>query len=259
MADILRAAFAGSFYPVNRMELLDMVTGFLDTGVSPVAHSPGMVVPHAGYIYSGRTAGLGFSHAPDSVKTVVVCAPSHRYPFNGAAVLQVDGVETPLGVCSVNREAADALAESTSAIVLHEHSFEVMVPFIQLRWPEAEVVPLITGIGVNCARLAEKVMDTAENAYFIASSDLSHFHPLETAEKLDRKAIDGFLTMNPALFERSLSEGAEACGRDPVLTLMHLGALKGCTRAMEISYSTSADAGAGTEEVVGYFAGMVTE
>lgn len=258
MADVLRTAFAGSFFPGDPRELAEMVDGFLNCGAEPHGNAAGMVVPHAGYIYSGKTAGYGFASAPDGVSTVVVCAPSHRYPLMEAAVFDIQGVQTPLGVCPVNGEAAGELARSLDTVVFNEHSFEVMVPFIQRRWPDAEIVPVILGMSPDCPEIARLIEAAAPGSFFVASSDLSHFHPLSAARELDRMAIEGFLSLSPEVFRRALQSGGEACGRYPILTLLHLAALRKATRALELHYSTSADAGAGTDEVVGYFSGLVT-
>lgn len=258
MADILRSTFAGTFYPSEAKTLEDMVGGFLSCGVEPREDTIGIVVPHAGYVYSGRTAGYGFASAPDNVSTVVVCAPSHRFPLLSATVFDIDGVETPLGVCPVNRRITGRLAEEIDSVVFNEHSFEVMIPFIQERWPRAEIVPIILGASPDTAEIAELVERHAPDALFVASTDLSHFHPLERARELDDSAIQGFLSLSPEEFTKRLQQGAEACGRFPVLTLLHLAVSKGAAAAEKLHYSTSADAGAGTQQVVGYFSGRVT-
>ncbi len=258
MADLLRSAFAGTFYPAEADTLEDMVRGFLSCGVEPREDTLGIVVPHAGYVYSGKTAGYGFASAPDNVGTVVVCAPSHRFPLLSATVFDIDGVETPLGVAPVNRRITGKLAEEIDSVVFNEHSFEVIVPFIQIRWPEAEIVPIILGASPDTGEIAELVERYAPDALFVASSDLSHFHPLSRARELDDSAIRGFLSLSPEEFSSRLHRGAEACGRYPLLTLLHLARSRAATGAEKLHYSTSADAGAGTHEVVGYFAGRVT-
>jgi AmmeMemoRadiSam system protein B len=251
----LKPAFAGSFYSADPQKLEAQVRSFLDNGCAPLPNAVGMVVPHAGYIYSGKTAGFGFASAPDFVSTVVVCAPSHRFPFKGEIVFDVDFVETPLGKCKVNRKVTAALAGEMGSHVFHEHSFEVMVPFIQVRWPDAEIVPIILGAGPDCAGTASLILKYAPDAFMIASSDLSHFHRLEAAKKLDRQVIDAFLTLSPG----KLTENLEACGLSAIRTLLHLARLRKAGKAVELHYSTSADAGAGHDEVVGYFSGMVTK
>ncbi len=226
----------------------------LDNRCEPLENAVGMVVPHAGYIYSGKTAGYGFASAPDSVSTVVILAPSHRFPFRGETVFDADFAETPLGMCPINRAVTSGMASEMETIVFPEHSFEVMVPFIQVRWPDAEIVPVILGIEPDCRRTAWLIQKYAPDAFIVASSDLSHFYPLATAEKLDRQTIDAFLALSP---ER-ITDSIEACGRSAIRTLLHVAVLRKAKKAVELHYSTSADAGAGTEEVVGYFSGMVT-
>lgn len=257
MAEILSSAFSGSFYPGNRDDLLFTVKKLLNRECSQYSSAIGAVIPHAGYIYSGRTAGLGFASAPDIVENVVVCAPSHRYPLKNATVFDVDGIETPLGICPVNRELTGALSEDLGCELFYEHSFEVMVPFIQVRWPEAEIVPLILGASPDCTGIAELIETVSPDSFFIGSSDLSHFHPLEDALELDERIITSFLSLDPAKFIRALEEGGEACGRYPILTLLHLASMKGAEKAVKLDHSTSADSGAGRDDVVGYFSGMV--
>ena len=251
--DTLAPVFAGSFYPADPVELESMVRQLLDTGCEPRSDAVGMVVPHAGYVYSGKTAGHGFASAPDLVTTVVVIAPSHRYPLTGETVFDIDGIETPLGACPVNRKVTGDLACSMGAAVFSEHSLEVMIPFIQIRWPDAEIVPVVLGMRPDCRRTAELIQKYAPDAFIVASSDLSHFHPLAVAEKLDRQVMDAFLSLSPA----AITDDLEACGRAAIRTLLYIAELRNAKKAVELHYSTSADGGAGTDEVVGYFSGMV--
>ncbi len=253
MADVIKPAFAGSFYPATPEKLNAMIHELLPDDCEPFTEAIGMVVPHAGYIYSGRTAGYGFASAPDNISTIVVCAPSHRYPVSGETVFDVDFLETPLGLCPVNREVTRALAEQMESIVFNEHSLEVIIPFVQIKWPDAMIVPIVLGMEPNCQKVAELIYKHAPDSFLIASSDLSHFHPLNEAEKLDRMVINAFLSLSP----EQIGENLEACGRSAFKTLLYFAALKRAERAVELDYSTSADAGAGTEEVVGYFSGMV--
>jgi AmmeMemoRadiSam system protein B len=250
---VFEAAFAGSFYPAGAVELETAVEGFLCNGCEPVAGGLGMVVPHAGYMYSGRTAGCGFASAPDGVSTVVIIAPSHRYPLGGATVFDTDFLRTPLGKCPVDRVVTRSLALEIDAVVFNEHSLEVMIPFVQVRWPEAKVVPIILGSRPDSRKVAELVQHFAPDAFVVASSDLSHFYPLQTARKLDRQVIEAFLSLSPCI----ITDKTQACGRWAIQTLLFIAGMKGDCRAVELDYTTSADAGAGTDEVVGYFAGMV--
>ena len=253
MDSVLKPGFAGSFYPADSSGLRVMVSDLLDNSCEPRAEAMGMVVPHAGYVYSGITAGYGFASAPDNISTVVIVAPSHRFPFQGETVFDIDFLETPLGKCRVNRQVTGKLAVEMETVVFNEHSLEVMIPFIQIRWPDATIVPIVLGSEPDCSRLAGLLQSYAPDAFIVASSDLSHFYPLDLARKLDRQVIDAFLTLSP---ER-ITDTLEACGKAAIRTLMYIAALRKAQSAVELHYSTSADAGAGEEEVVGYFSGMV--
>jgi len=251
---VLKSRFAGSFYPAGTEELRVFVKRLLCNECRPVENAVGMVVPHAGYTYSGRTAGRGFASAPDDVSTVVVVAPSHRYPLSGETVFEVDFIETPLGMCPVNTVATSAIASEMGSVVFSEHSLEVMIPFIQVKWPGADVVPIVLGSEPDCRKTAELIQRCVPDAFVVASSDLSHFYPLQVAAELDRQVIDAFISLSPD----RITDNIQACGRWAVKTLLFIAELRWAKNAIEIDYSTSADAGAGTDEVVGYFSGMVT-
>jgi hypothetical protein len=101
------------------------------------------------------------------------------------------------------------------------------------------------------------LFDEAPDAFFVASSDLSHYHDLATAAKLDSMVRKAFLSLSPEALQNALSKGGEACGRAAMMTLLYFAGLAGGNGAIEIDYSTSADAGAGEKQVVGYFSGMI--
>ncbi len=253
MDNVLKPGFAGSFYPADPVTLKATVHQMLDNSCKPVKSAIGMVVPHAGYVYSGRTAGFGFATAPDKVSTVVIIAPSHRFLFNGETVFNRKFMETPLGLCSVNMEIASELAGEMKTVVFNEHSLEVMIPFIQIRWPDADIVPVVLGVEPDCRKTAELIQQYAPDSFIIASSDLSHFYPLAVAKKLDRVVMDAFLSLSP----EKITDSLDACGRTAIRTLLYIAELRKAEKAIELHYSTSADAGAGDDQVVGYFSGMV--
>lgn len=253
MDNVLQPGFAGSFYPADPVTLETTVNQMLDNSCEPVKSAVGMVVPHAGYVYSGRTAGFGFATAPDTVSTVVIIAPSHRFQFSGETVFNREFLETPLGMCPVNMEVAGKLAGEMKTDVFNEHSLEVMIPFIQIRWPDAEIVPVVLGVEPDCRKTAELLQQYAPDSFIIASSDLSHFYPLAVANKLDRVVMDAFLSLSP----EKITDNLHACGRTAIRTLLYIAELRKAEKAIELHYSTSADAGAGNDQVVGYFSGMV--
>ena len=259
MDTVLEPSFAGSFYPSDP-HLLSELVGKLTGPAMPLPGAVGMVVPHAGMVYSGRTAGRAYARAPRDVSRVVLCAPSHRAFVRGAVMLDAGELGTPLGNVRVDRQAFAVLRKrGVGAAVMAEHSIEVQLPFMLATWPGASVIPVVTVSDDPSflSDLAGVLYEEAPDAFFVASSDLSHYHSLARALKLDSMVRKAFLTLSPDALQDALSRGGEACGRAAMVTLMHFAALAGGSRAVEIDYSTSADAGAGEKQVVGYLSAMI--
>ena len=142
-----------------------------------------------------------------------------------------------------------------------EHSAEVQLPFIQVRWPDSSIIVILQGsVSADYSKQLAEIISEAvrgfDNTLVIASSDLSHYHSLAAAEKMDMKIIDAFVSGNPSNMEEALAEGAEACGTGPILTLMNYAAILKQTRFGRIMWETSAAAGGDSRSVVGYFAGF---
>ncbi len=256
---------AGMFYPSDRKHLSSMITGFMSSKRrEPDSSITGLVSPHAGYVYSGAVAGAAFATAPAIVSTVIILAPTHSYPIHGASVYSGEGYLTPLGLAVVDSEISTDLLDSglsfQPAAHRREHSAEVQVPFIQTKWPDASIVVILQGsvfegYSRTLAENLQRVLKKRENILIVASSDLSHYHPFEEAEQMDRKVIDAFTSGNPDNLNAVLSSGNEACGGGPMLTLMHYSVLNGSKEFGEIMWDTSATASGDRSSVVGYFAG----
>jgi hypothetical protein len=261
---------AGMFYPDDPGELRRTVAGYIEeSGEEPDDAVRGIVSPHAGYVYSGPVAGAAFAAAGDDVRRVVIIAPSHRYPVYGSSVLDARGFRTPLGVADIDRETVSALLESGFSFEPRahssEHSTEVQIPFVQVRWPKAQVVVIIQGevSSEHSHRLAGALADLIDDGgdtLMVASSDMSHYHPVDQAKELDRRVADAFLSADPERLVSVLRKGSgEACGAGPILTLLSWARRMGYTGTRELAYDTSATASGDRSAVVGYFAGALTE
>ncbi len=260
---------AGMFYPSDGEHLSSMITDFMSSsGREPDSSITGLVSPHAGYVYSGAVAGAAFASAPVIVSTVIILAPTHSYPVHGASVYKGEGYLTPLGVAAIDTEITTDLLNSglsfQPAAHRGEHSAEVQIPFIQTKWPDASIVVILQGsvFDRHSRTLAENLRDVLknrENILIVASSDLSHYHPCDEAEQMDRKVIDAFVSGDPNNLNAVLSSGFEACGGGPMLTLMHYSMLTGSDRFGEIMWDTSATASGDRSSVVGYFAGYTAK
>lgn len=263
---IRRPAVAGMFYPARADDLERTVRGFISgSGRSPESGVAGIVSPHAGYVYSGAMAGAAFATAPDPVSCVVIVAPPHRYPVSGGSVFDGEGYSTPLGVAPVNREVTGALLGSGLSFQpqahAEEHSAEVQIPFVQVRWPDASIAVVLQGSDSPSftKELAEAIHAAVRGEprpLVVASSDLSHYHSQSIARQKDSLVISAFLSGEPVRLREAAAAGGEACGMGPIGTLMEYARARGCTRFEEIGWTTSAETSGDSSSVVGYFAGF---
>jgi AmmeMemoRadiSam system protein B/AmmeMemoRadiSam system protein A len=213
-----------------------------------------LVCPHAGYRYSGPIAASGFKQlAGQKFERVVVMAPSHHVRFNGVAIPDVDALRTPIGkipMSAVARQLATARPFIIdSAPHAKEHALEVELPFLQRVLSHFELVPLVFG-EVDEARVAQRLNALVDaDTFFVASSDLSHYFPYEKAKELDKVTVDAILKLD---VEAMASQG-QACGKSPVLALMHLARLRGWKTAL-LDYRNSGDTAGDRSRVVGYSA-----
>lgn len=280
------------FYPRHPETLAKMVDGFLaEVEPEPVKNLRGLVCPHAGYEFSGKTAAFGYKLLSGrEIRTAIVMAPSHYADFKGASIADVDAYETPLGMIPLSPQAAK-LAETDPFVAnppckvrrpdwwkiapkelppfgedtphSWEHAVEVQLPFLQRTLKDFRLVPIVFSQQVDAeaaARALEKFVD--EKTILVASSDLSHVdhsryslygvpNPYETAKRLDRTCVEAICSLKTGAMARQ-----EACGRLPVLTLMHIARHKGW-KAKLLDYRNTGDVSGDKDRsarVVGYAA-----
>ncbi|MBL7160778.1 MAG: AmmeMemoRadiSam system protein B [Candidatus Aenigmarchaeota archaeon] len=247
---VIKPAVSGSFYPDDPGQLGSMIDGFLAEASPAEAKPRAIVVPHAGYIYSGSTAAHGFKALQGhDYETVIVIGSSHHYAFDGVAVPNSTHYRTPLGDVAISGRAAelvDGFIFRSNDVFEPEHSIEVEIPFLQSVLGDFEIIPILVS-RVDPQTLASKLLPLIdENTLVVASSDLSHYYPYEEAVSLDSNCIEGI----PALdFERF--ESCECCGRIPVLTVMLIAEEHGWVGGL-LDYRNSGDTAGTKEAVVGY-------
>jgi len=254
---IREPAVAGGFYPAQPQALRREVEGYLDQADSAVDGTlRALIAPHAGYVYCGSVAGQAFARlrglSPETRWRVLHVGPSHHMPFAGVAASPDSAWRTPLGDTPV--ELPPELSESQFIVAdarphAPEHCLEVQLPFLQCALADFALTPLLTG-KVNAAAFAVELaplMD--ERTLFVASTDLSHFHPDRQARQLDSTSTD---TIN-ALDVDGFAHHGDACGKAAVLVLLHLARALGW-RPWQLSYATSAEAFGDNSQVVGYSA-----
>ncbi len=259
-------AVAGQFYPGTAREL-DRVVRLYTRDTAEKLRARGIVVPHAGYVYSAGVAGEVFSSVDIPERNIIFC-PNHTGVGGTAAVMSRGTWRMPWGEVPIDEELAGRLlAESPlfsedASAHRGEHSLEVQLPFLR-RFREAfRFVPVALGhLSLpDCRMLGEAVARVAakepQPPLLIASSDMSHYEPDALARKKDGAAIDRMLALDPEGLHRVVrSERISMCGVNPATVVLFASLALGATSALLIKYSTSGDVSGDREQVVGY-AGM---
>jgi len=264
--------FSGLFYPSRAEELRQMVNSFLDKA-SPAkveGQLSGIIVPHAGYIYSGATAGLAYSLLRGrKIGTVILLGQSHRARFTGAIIDDRDAWKTPLGSINLNKELFSRLYKKSCFHVNRfwmdeEHSLEVQVPFLQVVAETSKIFPILVGDAEadNIKKIAaelNEVIGNRQDTIIVISTDMSHYHPLEVATKIDWVCLRLLENRDiKGLREQLEKRQVELCGEAAVLTLLSLLSSRENWNIQVLGYSTSAQASGDKSRVVGYGALAVT-
>jgi len=257
MNPIRPAAVAGVFYPGAAQELAREVAGLLaaarrETAAQAVPKA--IVVPHAGYIYSGPVAASVYAQlapARAQIRRVVLLGPTHRVAVRGLALPAATGFATPLGEVEIDRPAVAALSgmpqvtESAAAHAL-EHSLEVQLPFLQTVLEQFTLLPLAVGDASpeEVAQVLDKLWGGPETL-IVVSSDLSHYLAYRDAQDADRTTADAILSLSTDIGHD------QACGATPLTGLM-LAARRRGLRPSLVDLRNSGDTAGDTSRVVGY-------
>jgi AmmeMemoRadiSam system protein B len=262
MTRIREAAVAGSFYPADPGALRATVLRLLDQ--APAAEGPApeaLVVPHAGYIYSGPVAATAYARVRpyrDRYRRVVLLGPAHSVAFEGLALSAAGAFRTPLGEVAVDRAAGDALdhpdVRSFDAAHAPEHSLEVQLPFLQCVLDSFDLVPLVVGQALpgTVAEVIEQLWDGPETL-IVVSTDLSHYHAYDAARRRDFRTCRAVESLD----HREIGH-SDACGATPLRGLLVAARRRGL-QAVTLDLRNSGDTAAGRDRVVGYGAWMLVE
>ncbi len=244
---IREAAVSGIFYPADPVELRKQIEGFLAKAVTPNGPSPkAIIVPHAGYIYSGAVAASAYVWLkPAGTTRVVLLGPSHRVAFLGLAATGAEAYESPLGNIPLELPPADLPLNETAHKL--EHSLEVQLPFLQVILDEFTLLPLVVG-DASTAEVSKTLTSLwgGPETLIVISTDLSHYHDSRTARKMDQATSDAILALDPD----GLGSDS-ACGRVPVGGLLHLARQKELT-IEQVDLRNSGDTAGPKDQVVGY-------
>ena len=274
-------AVAGQFYPDGPEALRAAVQAFLRDAVPRAGKKPiALVVPHAGYVFSGQIAADGFKQAEGgSYEVVVILGTNHTAPdFRKISVYNGRGFRTPLGVAEIDREIAAALLKADADCVADErvhakeHSIEVELPFVQVLFPGTRIVPVIVGSpdAALCARFGEALAKVLKNrrALIVASSDLSHYPAASAAEGLDREVLAAVASLDGERVRSTIEAHMRrpvanlvtaACGEAPILAAIEAAKRLGAKGGRVVSYANSGQTALGEQSrVVGYGAVVMT-
>lgn len=261
MSTVRKPAVAGLFYPDDpqalKAQLRELFAGVVDAdGPPPKA----IIAPHAGYVYSGGIAASAYARlrsVRDRIRRVVLLGPAHRVGFRGLASSTAEYFETPFGRIPIDAEAMASIADLPQVVArddahFEEHSLEVHLPFLQMLFDDFKLVPLVVG-EASAAEVGE-VLDRlwgGPETLIVISSDLSHYHPYTTAQRLDRATSEAIERLR---YEELDYESA--CGRVPVSGLLHVARHRGLT-VQTIDLRNSGDTAGPRDQVVGYGAYLI--
>lgn len=281
------AQFAGQFYPGNKTELTHQLKSFFKAAKTVGINSDknqylqAIIVPHAGYVFSGQVAASAFVKIPEKAdyKRIFVLAPSHRYSFNGAAVYCHGNYKTPLGEIQVDTSLSLELVNNSAWFFNHpdahenEHSLEVQLPFLQHKLgTHFTLMPIIMGTQDPeiCKKIAEELKPwfTSENLWVI-STDFSHYPDYEDACKVDELTASAICSNQPEKLQSVIKENRKLnisnlatslCGWGSVLALLYLTENRGYAFE-KIFYQNSGDSKkyGSKNRVVGYWSIAVYE
>lgn len=252
-------AVAGRFYPADPDTLRATVDALLAEAPEPPPDAPvprAVIVPHAGYVYSGSTAALAYARIArgrGTIRRVVVVGPTHRVPVRGVALPGADVFRTPLGEVTVPHAwAQERLSDVPAACVepeTHrlEHSVEVQLPFLQRVLDDVDVVPLLAGdaLGEEVADVLEALWD--DGTLVVISSDLSHYRSYDDARRVDAGTIAQIAALDAPV------DHVQACGATPVNGLLVAARRRGL-RPTLLGACSSGDTAGDRSRVVGYCA-----
>lgn len=265
---IRKPAVAGQFYPRSRAELEKMVSDLM-VPAAEREKALGIIAPHAGYIYSGKGAGIIYSRVEVPAAVVVLC-PNHRGLGEEVAIMSEGAWQMPFGEVALESKLAGKIKKLCPLVKedhwahSQEHSLEVQLPFLQRARPDFKLVPIsLSRVSLpQCRELGEAIAaaitESRTPALVVASSDMTHFQSADTAKQKDELALQCVRELNPeALYETVLKHKISMCGFIPATVMLYAAKKLGATSARVVDYRNSGDVTGDYSDVVAYAAVMV--
>lgn len=272
-ATIREPAVSGQFYPSDTTKLRQMIAADLANATDLPAidgHIIALLVPHAGYIYSGPVAAYSYRLLEHShYNKVIICGPSHRYPFIGLSVYGPDiAWRMPFGQVSCNSSLCKQLVDKHAgldvipAAHLQEHSIEVQLPFLQTVLKDFSLVPIVMGnqdhATIKTLSDALSALPFDDSTVMIASSDWQHYKPASEGWKFDSLGLDCIQKLDLDRLEKYLAEDrTQMCGGGPAVAIFRAALAKGANRVKILKYGDSGDITGDKSSVVSYVAAVL--
>ena len=264
---IRQPVVAGQFYPDSPSQLKEMIQGMVDEKAEK-EEVIGLISPHAGYIFSGPVAGATISRIKFK-DTFIIIGPNHTGMGKPLSIMTEGIWKTPLGEVEIDSELAKQILATSSYLEedygahQHEHSIEVQIPFLQYFKTDFRLVPIILSYSSGATykeigkELAKAIKDLNKEVVIIASSDMTHYEPHESAQWKDAQAIEAMLELNEdELLKRVDELRISMCGYAPAVSLISAAKELGAKGAELVRYQTSGDTTGDYSSVVGY-AGII--
>ena len=262
---VRQPAVAGQFYPGNAERLAKDLSHYIGNPPDTRQRVLGIMVPHAGYVYSGAVAGAVYGNIEIPRIAIILC-PNHHGIGAVAALSPAAGWQTPLGTVPVATDLSRQILAAAPELIafdalahLYEHSLEVQLPFLQTLRPDVKIVPLSIGFGdyERCRRvgeaLAQVVASSGESILIVASSDMTHYESAAEAKQKDSLAIERICDLDPVgLLSTCRSHGITMCGVVPATIMLIAAKLLGASSAVLTRYATSGDVTGDFRQVVAY-------
>jgi len=276
--NIRQPGVAGGFYPADPKALSAMIDDMLAHASPPPTSDPilAVVAPHAGYQFSGPVAAYTYAALKGrKFSRVVVIAPSHYEAFDFTSVYEGDGYATPLGTVRIDHDFSTQLAKMSPTIKLStrghtptkegaEHALEVQLPWLQTVLGDFQLVAIVMGnqsyensraLGVALSKMIK-----GGDTLIVASSDLSHYHVYDDAEKIDHKTLNALQVWDYFSMSRNFEARVwEACGGAPIVAAMIAAERMGANEARVLKYANSGDTTGDHSRVVGYSAELLVK
>lgn len=261
MPAIRPPAVAGMFYPAVASTLARDVRAMLDAARPSAFRPKALIIPHAGYIYSGAIAAAAYAalqNIASRIRRVVLLGPTHRVAVRGLALPGADAFASPLGTVEIDAAAVQAIAHLPQVTVsapahAQEHALEVQLPFLQTLLPDFKLLPLAVGMATpqEVAEVLELLWG-GDETLILVSSDLSHYLPYDTAKRVDSASAHSIINL-----EQGLSH-EQACGATPINGLI-LAARRHHLVPHLLDLRNSGDTAGPRDGVVGYASFAFTE